>query len=244
MSSIETVDLTKHYRQGAALVRALDGVSLRVEKGEFVAVVGRSGSGKTTFLDLVGLLLRPTSGGVRIDDEDVGKLSDSQRADLRGTKVGFIFQEYNLLPTLSALENVMLPLRYNRAKRDGGRERALRLLEEVGLGERARHRPAQLSGGEQQRVAVARALINEPSIILGDEPTGNLDSQLASELIQVVRRANRDHGVTVVIVTHDLELAGKADRIVRLKDGVVMSDERVERDGHPAAAVSEAGEAV
>jgi putative ABC transport system ATP-binding protein len=226
VSSIETADLSKNYRQGDAIVHALSGVSLTIAAGEFVAVVGRSGSGKTTFLDLVGLLLRPTSGRLLINGQDVGGLSDSQRADLRGGKIGFIFQDYSLMPTLTAIENVMLPLRYNRAKRAGGRERALQLLREVDLVERARHRPAQLSGGEQQRVAVARALINEPSIILGDEPTGNLDSQLADELIGIVRRVNRDHGATVVIVTHDLDVAGKADRIVRLKDGAVISDER------------------
>ncbi len=233
MSAIETVELTKHYRQGDAVVKALDGVSLRVEAGEFVSIVGRSGSGKTTFLDLVGLLLRPTSGAVRLDGIDTGALSDSQRADLRAQKIGFIFQEYNLLPTLNALENVMLPLRYNRAKRAGGRERARALLEEVGLAGRAHHRPSQLSGGEQQRVAVARALVSEPTLILGDEPTGNLDTHLAAELIGVVRRANREHGVTVVIVTHDLDLAAKTDRRVRLSDGVVLSDERV-REAAPA----------
>jgi putative ABC transport system ATP-binding protein len=233
MSAIEAIELTKHYRQGDALVKALDGVSLRVEAGELISVVGRSGSGKTTFLDIVGLLLRPTSGVVRLDGVDTGALSDSERADLRAQKIGFIFQEYNLLPTLNALENVMLPLRYNRAKRDGGRDRALRLLAEVGLADRAHHRPTQLSGGEQQRVAVARALVTEPTLILGDEPTGNLDSQLADELIDVVRRANREHGVTVVIVTHDLDLAARTDRRVRLSDGTVLADERV---GEPAPA--------
>jgi putative ABC transport system ATP-binding protein len=233
MSAIETIELTKHYRQGDALLKALDGVSLRVETGEFISVVGRSGSGKTTLLDIAGLLLRPTSGLLRLDGVDTGALSDAQRADLRAQKIGFIFQEYNLLPTLNALENVMLPLRYNRAKREGGRERALRLLEEVGLADRAHHRPSQLSGGEQQRVAVARALVTEPTLILGDEPTGNLDSQLADELIGVVRRANREHGVTVVIVTHDLDLAAKTDRRVRLSDGTVIADEPV-REAAPA----------
>ena len=234
MSSIETAELTKHYKQGDTIVKALDGVSVRIEPGEFVSVVGRSGSGKTTLLDLVGLLLRPSSGRVMIGDRDVGKLSDSHRADLRGREIGFIFQDYSLLPTLTALENVMLPLRYNSGKRSGGRERALKLLTEVDLADRARHRPAHLSGGEQQRVAVARSLINDPSIILGDEPTGNLDTQLADELIGVVRRVNREHGATVLIVTHDLDLAAKTDRMIRLKDGAVISDERVA----PAAALT------
>ncbi|HEX6350581.1 MAG TPA: ABC transporter ATP-binding protein [Candidatus Dormibacteraeota bacterium] len=225
MATLEIRDLTKHYRQGGHVVRALDGVSLDIDGGEFVSIVGRSGSGKTTFLDLVGLLMRPTAGSIRIDGQEMGALSDGRLATLRGAKLGFIFQEYNLMPTLSALENVMLPLRYNKARREGGRKRALRLLEEVGLGDRAHHRPAELSGGQQQRVAVARALVNEPSIVLGDEPTGNLDSQLASELLGVMRRLNGERGVTFVIVTHDLEIAGSTDRIIRLSDGRVVSDE-------------------
>lgn len=227
MAAIEIVDLIKHYKQGKDVVKALDGVSLRVDKGEFVSVVGRSGSGKTTFLDIVGLLLRPTSGTVRIDGVDTNSLKDNQRADLRGDKLGFIFQEYNLLPTLTALENVMLPLRYNRAKRPGGRERALQLLEAVDLANRANHKPAELSGGQQQRVAVARAFINQPTLVLGDEPTGNLDSQLSDELFGIMRRLNREHRVTFVIVTHEEDLAEKSDRIIRLKDGKVVADEAI-----------------
>ena len=239
MAEIEIVDLIKHYKQGKSVVKALDGASLRVDKGEFVSVVGRSGSGKTTFLDIVGLLLRPTSGTVRIDGVDTNSLKDNQRADLRGDKLGFIFQEYNLLPTLTALENVMLPLRYNSSKRAGGRERALRLLEEVDLADRANHKPAELSGGQQQRVAVARAFINEPTLVLGDEPTGNLDSQLSDELFGIMRRMNREHGVTFVIVTHEQDLAEKSDRIIRLKDGKVIADEPVgQPQGVPVGAAS------
>jgi ABC-type lipoprotein export system ATPase subunit len=228
MSSIELVDLTKHYKQGRNVVRALDGVSLEIGAGEFVSIVGRSGSGKTTLLDLIGLLLRPTSGRVVIDGQDTSLLKDNQRADVRGQRIGFIFQEYNLLPTLNVLENVMLPLRYTRSRVRDGRERALELLEAVGLTDRLKHRPDELSGGQQQRVAIARALINRPAIILGDEPTGSVDTQTSQELVGLMRWLNREERVTFVIVTHDLELAARADRMIGLKDGQVVSDAPVE----------------
>jgi ABC-type lipoprotein export system ATPase subunit len=228
MSSIELVDLTKHYKQGRNVVRALDGVSLEIGAGEFVSIVGRSGSGKTTLLDLIGLLLRPTSGRVVIDGQDTSLLKDNQRADVRGQRIGFIFQEYNLLPTLNVLENVMLPLRYTRSRVKDGRERALELLEAVGLTDRLKHRPDELSGGQQQRVAIARALINRPAIILGDEPTGSVDTQTSQELVGLMRWLNREERVTFVIVTHDLELAARADRMIGLKDGQVVSDAPVE----------------
>jgi ABC-type lipoprotein export system ATPase subunit len=227
MSDLVLSDLTKHYRQGRNLVRALDGVSLRIRSGEFVAVVGRSGSGKTTMLDLLGLLLRPTSGRIEIDGVDTGTLSDGQRAAMRGERIGFIFQEFNLLPTLNALENVMLPLRYRRVKDPGGEARARRLLEEVDLGDRLEHRPSELSGGQAQRVAIARSLVNNPALVLGDEPTGEVDSETSTQLLDLMRRMNRERGVTFVIVTHDLEIANRADRIIRLKDGRVASDEPV-----------------
>jgi putative ABC transport system ATP-binding protein len=226
MASIELVELTRHYRQGRNVVRALDGVSLRIGAGELVSVVGRSGSGKTTMLDLVGLLLRPTSGRVLIDGVDAGALRDNQRADLRGQRIGFIFQEYNLLPSLSVLENVLLPLRYTGSRVRDGRARALELLEAVGLEDRLRHRPDELSGGQQQRAAIARALINRPALVLGDEPTGAVDSQTSDELVALMRRLNREEGVTFVIVTHDLDLAAQTDRVVRLADGRVAADER------------------
>jgi putative ABC transport system ATP-binding protein len=228
MSSIELVDLTRHYKQGKNVVRALDGVSLEIAAGEFVSIVGRSGSGKTTMLDVVGLLLRPTSGKVVIAGQDTGRLKDNQRADVRGQRIGFIFQEYNLLPTLNVLENVLLPLRYTKSNVKDGRGRALELLEAVGLTDRLKHRPDELSGGQQQRVAIARALINRPAIVLGDEPTGSVDTQTSQELIGLMRWLNREEGVTFVIVTHDLDLASRADRMIGLKDGRVISDAPVQ----------------
>jgi ABC-type lipoprotein export system ATPase subunit len=225
MAHIELVDLTRHYKQGANVVRALEGVSLKIEAEEFVAVVGRSGSGKTTMLDLVGLLLRPTRGTVLIDGVDTAGLGDGQRADIRGQRIGFIFQEYNLLPTLNVLQNVMLPLRYVRSSVPDGRARATELVEMVGLKQRIGHRPEELSGGEQQRVAIARALVNRPALVLGDEPTGSVDTQTAQELVGIMRRMNREEGVTFLIATHDLDLASRGSRMIRLQDGRVTSDQ-------------------
>ncbi|PZR66409.1 MAG: ABC transporter ATP-binding protein [Candidatus Dormiibacter spiritus] len=227
MADIELVELTKHYKQGKNIVRALDGVTISIAAGEFASVMGRSGSGKTTLLDLVGLLLRPTSGKVVIDGVDTSQLRDGQRADMRGQRIGFIFQEYNLLPALNVLENVTLACRYAGLDRREGRQRARQLLELVGLEERLGHGPDQLSGGQQQRVAIARALVNRPALVLADEPTGAVDTQTADELLGLMRRLNREEGVTFVIVTHDLDLAHRTDRMVRLQDGVVVSDERL-----------------
>src|SRR6184192_4821981 len=193
MASIELHDLTKHYKQGATTVKAVDGISLAIEAGEFISIVGRSGSGKTTTLDLLGLLLRPTTGQIMLDGVDTGKLRDGARADLRGEKLGFVFQEFNLLPGLNALQNVMLPLRYHKNGKDG-RARATTLLDEVGLKDRMHHRPDQMSGGEQQRVAIARSLINRPSLVLGDEPTGEVDSETSQQIVALMRRLNRERG--------------------------------------------------
>ena len=186
MADLSLVTLAKHYRQGTALVRALDGVDLEISAGQLVSIVGRSGSGKTTLLDMVGLLLRPTSGKVMLDGVDTAALADGKLADLRGQRIGFIFQEYNLLPTLDLLENVMLPLDYAKANVANPRRRALDLIEMVGLTKRLGHYPTQLSGGEQQRVAIARAFVNKPSVVLADEPTGAVDTQTAAELISVI----------------------------------------------------------
>jgi ABC-type lipoprotein export system ATPase subunit len=227
VANVRLEDLRKHYKRGSEIIRALDGVTLDIDKGEFVAVVGRSGSGKTTMLDLIGLLLRPTSGRLIIDDIDTTKLGDRDLAHMRAERVGFVFQEYNLLPGLNVLENVMLPLRYSKNK-VGGRERALELLERVDLTDRIKHRPTELSGGQQQRVAIARSMINRPSLILLDEPTGAVDTETAEQLVALLKRLNKEDQVTIVVVTHDLDVAGHAGRNIRLKDGKVLADERVE----------------
>ncbi len=226
MADVRLEDLRKHYKRGSEIIRALDGVTLDIGKGEFVAVVGRSGSGKTTMLDLMGLLLRPTSGRLVIDNIDTGKLGDRDRAHTRALKVGFVFQEYNLLSGLNVLENVMLPLRYVRSSKDG-RQRALDLLERVGLTDRIRHRSSELSGGQAQRVAIARSMVNQPSLILLDEPTGAVDTETAQQLVDLLKRLNREDQVTIVIVTHDLDIAGQASRMIRLKDGKVIADEQL-----------------
>jgi ABC-type lipoprotein export system ATPase subunit len=225
MASIELRKLTKYYKQASTTVKAVDGINLTVEAGEFISIVGRSGSGKTTTLDLLGLLLRPTSGQIVLDGIDTGKLRDGARAGLRGKKLGFVFQDFNLLPGLNALQNVMLPLRYTKNGKDG-KARAASLLEEVGLKDRMHHRPDQLSGGEKQRVAIARSLINRPSLVLGDEPTGEVDSETSQQIVALMRRMNREHGVTFILVTHDTDVAAQTDRIIRLKDGKVLSDTR------------------
>ena len=233
MAELQLESLTKHYKQGKEAIRALDGVTLNIGNGEFVAVVGRSGSGKTTMLDLLGLLLRPTAGRLIIDGIDTSKLGDSDRAHLRGTKVGFVFQEYNLLPVLNVLENVMLPLRYVSDRTDG-RKRAQDLLERVGLSDRIRHRATELSGGQQQRVAIARSMVNRPSLILLDEPTGAVDTETAQQLVLLLKSLNEQDRVTIVVVTHDLDVANEAKRQIRLKDGKVVADEAV----MPAAALA------
>ena len=226
MANVRLVELTKYYKRGSEVIKAVDGVTLDIDKGEFIAVVGRSGSGKTTMLDLLGLLLKPTAGSLFIDDVDTAKLGDRDRAHMRALKVGFVFQEYNLLSGLNVLENVMLPLRYVKNGKDG-KQRAVELIERVGLTDRIKHRPTELSGGQMQRVAIARSMVNRPSLILLDEPTGAVDTETAQQLVELLKRLNTEDRVTIVLVTHDTDIAGQARRQIRLKDGKVLTDERL-----------------
>lgn len=225
MRLIELKDIYKTYHLGEMDVPVLKGVSLEVGRGELVALMGASGSGKSTLMNILGCLDRPTSGEYWLDGRLVSNLSGNELAHIRNEKIGFVFQSFNLLPRTSALENVMMPLTYSASAISDreARRRATRLLERVGLGDRVHHHPSQLSGGQQQRVAIARALVNAPPLLFADEPTGNLDSHTSEEVLKMFQRLNAEEGITIILVTHDLEVAEHAGRTIRIRDGLIES---------------------
>jgi len=236
---IDIRDITKVYEMGEEKVHALSGVTLAVERGEYLAIMGPSGSGKSTLMNLIGCLDTPTSGSYVLNGREVGKMSDDELAAIRNQEIGFVFQTFNLLPRTNALHQVELPLVYSGLARKERRERAVRALEAVGLTDRMNHHPSELSGGQRQRVAIARALINDPSILLADEPTGNLDSQTGAEIMALVDELNA-RGNTIVLVTHEEDIAAHARRIVRLLDGKVRDDGPNERPAARARAAAAA----
>ncbi|TES89237.1 MAG: ABC transporter ATP-binding protein [Dehalococcoidia bacterium] len=223
---IQLEHIAKIYRMGKIEVPALRGIDLTIKQGDMVAIIGASGSGKSTLMNIIGFLDKPTAGKYMLEGADVSQLNDNKLAELRNKKVGFVFQTFNLLPRASALSNVELPLIYS----GGGqrRKRSMEALERVGLGARANHKPTELSGGEQQRVAIARALVNKPSLILADEPTGNLDSSATTEITRIFSQLHQE-GITVILVTHEMDVARQTQRIIRLLDGRIISDEKVKK---------------
>lgn len=227
---IKSVDLVKQYRMGDTIVEALRGVSVEVERGEFVVIMGSSGSGKSTLMHILGCLDHPTSGELWIDGEDVNRMNGSRLAEMRNSHIGFVFQQFNLLARTAAVSNVELPLLYAGVSSSERKKRAQEALERVGLSHRMGHYPSQLSGGEQQRVAIARALINTPSILMADEPTGNLDTKSGIEILAILQKLN-ENGITLVMVTHESNLAEHGDRVVHLRDGLVRAEEKVENKG-------------
>lgn len=217
---IETQNIYKTYKLGTEIINALSGVDIKIKKGEFVSIVGKSGSGKSTLMHLIGLLDTPTSGKILLNDKDVSRLNQNELAFLRNKSIGFVFQSFNLLQRTSTIDNVILPLKYSKTPKSEWAQKALKMLELVGLSERKNNKPNELSGGQKQRIAIARALVNDPDLILADEPTGNLDSKTGAEIIELFRKLNKS-GKTVVIVTHDEELANVTNRKIIIKDGKV-----------------------
>jgi putative ABC transport system ATP-binding protein len=226
---IELKDIVKTYHMGQVEIQALRGLSCRIEKGEMVAIMGPSGCGKSTLMNIMGCLDVPTAGSYSLDGVEVSRLSDSQLAEVRNRKIGFVFQNFNLLPRTSAVDNVELPLLYGN--KSDSRKLALEALDRVGMGARAAHKPAELAGGEQQRVAIARSLVNNPAIILADEPTGNLDSKSSHEIISILEELNREDRITIVLVTHDREIAAHTQRIILLRDGQIVDGQSVQQGG-------------
>ena len=224
---IELQNIYKIYPMGEETVHALDGVSLTVDAGEFVAIVGQSGSGKSTCMNIIGCLDVPTSGTYRLGGVDVSTMDDDHQAEIRNRMLGFVFQQYNLIPKLTVLENVELPLVYAGADPRERRTRAMEALERVGLADKSRHLPNQLSGGQQQRVSIGRALMNAPAVVLADEPTGNLDSKNSQEIVELLKMSNKKYGQTLVIITHDENIALQAHRVIAIEDGRITRDERI-----------------
>lgn len=222
-SLIKLQDVWKIYTMGKVEVPALRGLNFEVNKGEFVSIIGPSGSGKSTAMNMIGVLDFPSKGKIYLEDKDITTLSESDLAQIRGKKIGFIFQQFNLINTLSAIENVMLPMTFQNVPEEQRKKRAEELLNMVDLGNRLNHRPTELSGGQQQRVAIARALSNDPEVILADEPTGNLDSKTGTNVLEFLKKLNKEKGKTVVMVTHDMELAKEAKRVEKLMDGQILS---------------------
>jgi ABC-type lipoprotein export system ATPase subunit len=219
-------NITKTYHLGELDVPVLKGISLEIKRGELVALMGASGSGKSTLMNILGCLDRPTSGGYWLDGKEISQLSSDARAMVRNQKIGFVFQSFNLLPRTSAIDNVMMPLNYTAAhlSESEGRSRASAMLHRVGLGDRMHHEPSQLSGGQQQRVAIARSLVNNPPLLFADEPTGNLDSKTSDEVLKMFQRINKEEGITIILVTHDANVAEHANRVIWIKDGIVETD--------------------
>lgn len=222
---VQAESLTKELKVGEVIVHALRGVSLNIERGEFIGIVGPSGSGKSTLMGLIGGLDSPTNGTISIDGSDITKLNERALTRIRNEKIGFVFQSFNLIPTLTALENVSLPIQFSASKQFNAKQRAAELLELLGLGDRLDHRPTQLSGGQQQRVAIARALANNPAILLGDEPTGNLDTESSDIVMSALRDIQKNIGTTVILVTHDMDIASQVDRLITLVDGKIAQDD-------------------